>query len=30
MMVFPLQFFMLQQVMLRSQMELMMTPWWLW
>jgi hypothetical protein len=30
MMVFSLQFFMLQQVMVRSQMELMMTPWWLW
>jgi hypothetical protein len=29
-MVFPLQFFMLQQCMIRSQMELMMTPWWLW
>ncbi|SAK59455.1 hypothetical protein AWB81_01848 [Caballeronia arationis] len=29
-MVFPVQFYMLQSIMVRSQMELMMTPWWLW
>ncbi len=29
-MVFPIQFYMMQTVMVRSAMEMAMTPWWLW